>query len=670
MAYPKSIPTSWVVRSVTSAGTSLEDLKPFEFGVFDEDTHTALSAANIQKRRKVYMALGSPNQRQFTQGTKVERLTNATNADVNYRTEPFPVRNVDLVRYQLPKRGEKPNVYYLGYNGIDICESLKFECGKTYTFHVLAKGRPVRNIFGHEMREVIEVTTACCDDCTQTGCETGEGCELYVDQLVENFNNSLWVSRFFTAEKVINCSPALPSLTTTTFNRFTLTVADEGNELALSKVQDAYPTLKVTLRSRTGIYSTYEVIKTGSAPSAFSQGDVVIPNCTDCPSGYTAVASGYAAIVELDNANPASPLASIQAIWSTVTSATLIKFTNGTAQYYVISTSQLSAAAAGVDAALVMNLGTKEAYCTKTTPTSTTWVADGTVYKVQRDLCLTIKVDDCDANADGAGTGESTERLTTFLSAFDDYVAASLTLDADSTDCLLRYSISQYNTEYLEDGCDTYDVAKFTPFPNFEGAQWKVCPCEGWTVDGVTGCPVPPTPTDRCCQCGIKFTGRPTTQILDAFPGYDINSYLEKEPIELHITVYRDDEATRICNFESPTWLQAQRATFRQLRGDDVVKRVIEDRFYNKEPWVNQIDKENQLFLKREGIKLGIDVEAYYYALDVYFNIENNVNNTASSNDPRECVTLFVHEDDITTMASLKQLVSSSFPEAKLEGFN
>ena len=642
----------------------LEALKPFQFGVFDEDSHEALSAANIQKRRKVYLAVGSPNQKQFNQGTKVERLSNQGNNDLTFRTDPFPTRNVDIVRFQVPKRGEKPNVYYLGYNGIDTCETLKFDCGKTYTFHVLAKGRPVRHIFGNEFREVIEVTTDCCDSCNDTACSSGVGCEGYIDQLIDNFNNSLWVGRFFTAEKVISCEPALPSLTTTSFNVYTLTVNDAGDELALSKVQDAYPTLDVKVKSRKGIETTYEVTKTGAAPATFTQGKVVIPNCDECPSGFTLTASGYSAIVEIDNANPEDALGAVQAIWADATSVSLVKFSNGTATYHIVSDSEVTNPGAGVDAALVMTLGVTSSYCTKDSEVSTSWVLRGTKYKAQRDLCITVKPEDCGVDAGAATTAD----LLAMLTAHDSYVSGSLELDADSTDCLLRFTASQYNNAFLEDGCDTYDVAKFDNLPTFKGANWGVCPCEGWTVNG-DGCPIPPVPTDRCCQCGIKFTGRPTTEILDRFPGYDINEYLEKEPIELHITVLRDDPDTRICSFETPTWLHAQRATFRQLRGDDVVKRVITDRFYNKELWVNQIDKENQLFLKREGIKLGVDLEAYYYAVDVYFNNEINTNNNAAHNQLREVVTLFVHEEDILTLESIKQMLADSFVEAKFENF-
>ncbi len=671
MAFPRSIPSNWVVRSVASPGTKLEKLLPFQFGIFDEDTHEALSAASAQKRRRLYLAVGSPNQKQFNQGTKVERLSNATNADVTFRTEPFSRVALDTIRFQIPKKGEKPNVYYLGYNGIDSCESLKFNCGKTYQFNVLAKGRPVRNVFFHEMRENIEVTTDCCEDCPPTNCDTGVGCEKYIDQLVDNFNNSLWVGRFFHAEKVLNCvNNASPVGTPVLFYTYELTVVDEGDEIALSKVQNAYPTFDIKVVKRVGTETTYQVTKKGGAPSSFVQGATVIPNCETCPAGYTLTASGYSAIVEIDNANPATPLTAVQAIsgWSSATSATVIKFGAGTSQYHVISTSLLTTPPTGVDANIVMQLGTTESYCTKNSTTTYSWVLTNTTYKVPRNVCLTIKVDDCDTQETGARIQAS---LLASLSNDPSYVADSLALDADSTNCLLRFTAQQLNNDFLEDACENPQfsaTAKFDDLATFEGASWGVCPCEGWTVNS-NGCPVPEATADNCCQCGIKFTGRPTTEILDAFPGYDINAYLEKEPIELHITVYRNDEDTRICDLVTPTWLHAQRATFRQLRGDDVVKNVIRDRMYNKELWVNQIDKENQLLLKREGIKIGVDIEAYYYAVEVYYNNDNFMNYTASNNALRESVTLYVQEEDVVALEQLKTLLTDSFQEAKLENF-
>lgn len=667
--FPNAIPSSWIVRNVATEGTSIESLLPFQFGIFDKDTHVALSAGNASAKRKVYFAVGSPNQRQFNQGSKPERLYNQNNADVNFRTELVPTNKVDTIRYQEPKRIENPNVYYLGYNGTGICDTLKFECGKTYMFDVEVKGRPVRNIFPGEMREVIELTTGCCDSCTQTSCDVGEDCHKYIDQLVTNFNSGLWVSRFFTASKVMTCATEPEALTRTNFVKYCLTVCDNGDELALSNVQNQYPTYKITVKDRKAPYTTYEVIKTAGLPSAFTQTNVVfVDECGDCPSGYTSAAAGYTYIVEIDGNNAANNLTAVQAVWATATSASLVNFKSGTSTYYVVASAALTNPAAGTDARIVTDLGVRPATCTSSTVT-TGWVSCGTCYKVERELCLTVGIDNCD---DGANQRAIIlAEAEAFYEALDNVVADTIEEGPNdlSGNCVMEITLNQYNNAYLEDDCDTSPNPVFDPLPPFKGSVPKVCPCDGWTVNESTGCPIPPEPSTNCCQCGVKFETKPTTELLDNFAGYDFATYLEKEPVELTVTMRRDDDATRICDYTSPTWLHAKRASFRQLRGDDVIKRIITERMYNKETWVNQVDKHNILFLQREGIKLGVNIDDFYYAIDVYFNEDYVQNTTTSHSNRRNCVTLFVNENDSTTVSSLKQLLASAFPEAELENW-
>lgn len=672
MAYPKSTPTSWVVKSVATAGKKSVDLLPGEFGIFDSDTHLTLAPSAVKSKRRVYMGVGSFNALPGTVGGKLDRIANPGNTDITFRSEPVSPKLVDIIRLSVPKRSEKPNEYYLGYNGIDVCESLNFKCGRTYKFHVQLMGRPVRELFGHEMSEIIEVTTGCCDDC-DTSCNNAEPCEKYVDELIKNFNDSLWVGKFFTAEKVIHCSPDLPSLTKTSFTTYCLTVCDNGDELALAAVQAQYPTVKVSVKQRLAPSTTYQFtqLTATAAPAAFTQSNVTLQNCATCPSGYTAAAAGYAYIVQIDNANPAAgsaTLTAVQAVWATVTSATLVEFKNGTATYYVVSSAALVSAASGVDATLLQPLGTVPARCTLTTPVSTAWVSCNVEYKLQRDLCVTVKVDDCDTDFDGADAGETLARLTAMLATVPDYVPASVVVDADSTDCLLRYTVSQYSNNLMKDGCDTIPAARFDPFPTFEGQEFTVCPCEGWTVDVETGCPVPPVPTDRCCQCGVKFVGKPLRN-NPAFCGYDINEYLEKEPIRMVVSAYNYDNETNVCTFDSPTWFQTQKATYRQLRGDDVIKSIIMEKHYNQEIYANPIDKFNILLMRQEGIRFGVNLDEYYYAVDVYHNSPNVVNNTASYNNPREQVTLYVSEKDLATVDALKANLVTSFPEAATENF-
>lgn len=665
MAFPKSLPSGFVVKSLATTGQHSSDLNPFQFGIFDYDTATALAPDVAGRKRRLFFAVGSPNNLPKTVGGKFDRLTNQGNVNVSDKSQPVKPSMVDIVYTSKPQKAEVPNVYYLGYNGLHECNTLKFECGKNYRFNVHARGRAVRELMGREFTEVIEVSTGCCGDC-DTSCDNAEGCEKYIDQLVSQFNESLWLSKFYTAEKVIHCSPALASLTKTNFTTYCLSICDNGDELALADVQNAYPALKVSVKSRVGSTTTYEFTQLAAtaAPANFVQNKTVLQNCASCPSGFTAVAGGFAYIVEIDNANPSGVLAAVQAVWATVTSATLVKFQNGTATYYVISSAALAAPAAGVDAAVVQSLGTVAATCNLTSPTSTAWVSCGTSYKVQRDLCVTVKVDDCDADRDGADAGETLARLTAWAAGVKDFVSGSITL-SDSSNCLLSYKLSQYNNDYLTDSCDTEGSPKFDPFPIFEGQSFAVCPCAGWTVDG-DGCPQPPVPTDRCCQCGVKFTTNPVRP-AEKWGGYDINEYLEKEPIELFVTVYKDDKDTNICSYDTATWFQAQRATFRQLRGDDVIKRIILQRKYENEIWRNPVDKESMLIMKSEGIKFGVDLDAFYYAIDIYHNSPMNTNNTASDNEFREQFTLFINEADYNLFEQVKRQLAVAFPNASFE---
>lgn len=680
---PDSIPTSWVVRSVASESTSIENLNPFEFGIFDKDNHTALSAGSVQSKRKVYLAVGSPNQRQFTQGSKPERLSNQNNADINFRTELVPTSKVDVIRFQEPKRIEEPNVYYLGYNGTGTCETLKFECGQTYMFHVEVKGRPVRNIFQNELREVIELTTDCCDSCTQTGCDVGEDCHKYIDKLVDSFNNGLWVSRFFTASKVVTCAEELPALTRTNFVKYCLTVCDNGDELALSKVQNAYPTYDIKVKERKAPYTTYEVIKTAGLPSAFTQTNVVfVDECGNCPSGYTSAPAGDAYLVEVqasvwENAYNTSNELTLEDLLGLNAddivvdgSATLVNTGADKITFYVVvgNGTEVNVNDDLGFGLTATSLGTVPQRCTSSTVT-TGWVSCGTCYKVQRDLCLTVGIDNCD---DGENQRDIIlAEAADFYESLDNVVANSVEEGPNdlSGNCVMEITLTQYNNSYLEDDCDTSPQPVFDPLPQFKGSVPKVCPCVGWTVDEDTGCPIPPVADDNCCQCGIKFETKPTTELLDNFLGYDFATYLEKEPVELVVTAYRDDAQSRICNWNTPSWLHAKRATFRQLKGSDVIKRIITDRFYNQEPWVNQVNKENILFLQREGIKLGVNIDDFYYAIDVYFNEEFVKNNSMSHSNRRNVITLFVNENDSATVTSLRQLVSSAFPDAELENW-
>jgi hypothetical protein len=649
---------SWVVKSTAGAGKKTVDLLPFELALVDKNTNQSLTFAPVVGK-ETYLACGSPNLPQITDGQRVNRLFNPLNTNVSFKSEDLG--NVSHLRFVKADKADLTQVYYLGHNGIDACESLNFKCGETYQFNIHVKGQEVNNILGrYEVNEVVSVQTPCCDE--SCGCVNGAlDCSLVIDDLLARFDSDLfWVRRFFDVEKIMSCEPAVTPPTQTNYTKYCLTLCDNGDEIALSKVQNQYPTVKVTVKERSVPYTTYEFsqLAATAAPAAFSQQDTKVKDCTNCPSGFTAVPAGYAYLVEIDNTNAdttaGAQLTAVQAVWATATYASKVNFAYGTSTYYVVASAALTNPSG--DARIVKDMGLTTAYCNQTTAITTAWVSCGTYYKVTRDLCLTKANDDCQSNP------EELAAIQAFYAGRTDIVSGSLVLDADSTDCLIRFNVSQYNNALLEDGCDTfgYDGAKFDSLPSYQGFRWEVCPCEGWTVNG-NGCPVPPAADDKCCQCGLKFTTKHWSEIY-AGCAWDINMYQVKDPIELNVSILKPDGTPMVCGTTNPTFRKTKSATYQTLKGIDVIREIIESRFDRQEKFANQTSLDNMLFLEKEGLKYGI-------VLNDYYNLVSITNtNTRWDNNPAlaraETIDLYLHENDVVLYNNLKASLVGAFPNA------
>jgi hypothetical protein len=657
--YSNRVELNWVVGSQATAGKKTVDLLPFEFGVVDADTYQTVTGDLLG--RSVLFAVGSPNQPQGTDGQRVNRLYNPHNTNVSFKSET--VGKVSNLRFVTPDKQDLTQVYYLGYNGLDACESLNFECGQTYDFHIHVKGQTVQNTFGkYEMTEIVSVTAPCCDE--SCGCVDGKiDCHLVIDELVNRFKtDSFWVSRYFNVEKVMSCSPAVTIPTKVNYTKYCLTVCDNGDELSLAAVQNQYPTVVVSVKERKAPYTTYEFIQLAAtaAPANFSQQDTILKDCTNCPSGYTAVTGGFAYIVEIDNTNAdaslGAQLTAVQAVWATATYAEKKNFGYGTSTYYVVSSAALAAVTG--DARIVRSLGVTAPKCQQTTPIATAWVSCGTFYKVSRDLILTKENDNCQTNP------EELAELTAALAGRTDLVSGTLLVDAASTACIIRFNVSQYNNDYLVDGCDTYgfDGAKFDSLPTWKGFRWEVEPCVGWTVNG-NGCPVPPAPDTACCQCGIKFTTKTFEEaIFEKL--WDVQQFQVLDPIDLTVSAYKPDGSLLVCGTDIPTWRKTKAAKYQTLRGLDVIKQILITRNDRQERFLNQTDKEGLLYLEREGIKYGIKLTDYYFAVSITNEFTRHENYPGAQS--KETVTLYIHENNQPLFESLRGTLTALFPSAKV----
>lgn len=649
MAFPRSLKTNWIVKSYDTTGKSSADLNPFEFAILDVDTYTSLSSLEVQGK-DILFAVGSPNTGQANTGLKFDRLRNELNSELSFKSQPY--LNINAIKSQVFTKDDKTNVYYLGYNGLDDCKSLVFECGKTYEFDIYVKGRAVRNIFGQEMREVIQVTTPCCTPCTDGDCAETIECNVVIDELVRNFNDkNRFISRFYTAEKVVTCATT-PTPDTQTFTKYCLTVCDNGDEIALANVQNQVSSSysKVTVKERNAPYTTYEVTEVTSGagtPTAFVQDATVLQNCSECPSGFTLVGGGFAYLIEVDQASSAeSSLATLQALngFSTLTSRSQKGWSVGVGTYYVTSSALLTTTTA--DAKILKYYGATQDTCTQNTAITSVWFECGECYAVERTMFVTFGANDCDPSAN-------------ILAAWTDYLEENPTLTEDTgialseDGCFWRGSVVQ-PSNCIEDGCDTVGVPVWETLPTFLGFVWEEEPCV--TEDLPTG-----------CSCGIKFTGRSFSDLSELLqlPIYDLMEYVEKDPIVLTVGRLVPDGQTQICDEDYPSFVQTQYASFRTLQGRDVMKEILTTRFDRAEPYWNLVDKDSLLLQQREGLKYGVDVNGYYFAITISGNVQQDLNWSTTLNRTRQDIVLFIHEDDVVTYEAVKALVTGAFPNAK-----
>jgi len=660
----KSKKYAWVVNSIAPAGKHMSDLLPFEFGIVNYDTGLTINPGEVGNCGYQFV-IGSPNGKQRTDGNKVNRFYNAANHDMAFHTEKYKrAKEVDDIRVIPLKKEKSLNEYYLGFNGIDTCNSLTFECGKNYQFAINLTGNEVINLMGRHFTEVISIDTACCSPCGTGNCPTTLDGNTYADMLVQEFNNSLWASRFFTAHKIVKCTPDLPVPNKTFCNDFCITLCNNGTELDLSALQNQYPTLKVSQKSRKDAMTTYVVTKIGdvTVPAPYSTTSTVLEDCGTCPVGMTAQPKGFAYIIEVDNTQadvtPAAQLAAAQAAFPTVTFASKSSFSKGTSTYYVISSAPL--ATPTNDSKIVATLGETKAKCVGG-PVTTTWSACGQKYRVTRDLCLTVKNDNCTPVAD-----ELVE-LAAAMASVADVVPGSVVLDPNSNDCITRYKVSQYSN-CLEDGCDTYgtDGAKFADLPAFKNQGWDVCPCEGWTVNA-NGCPVPPAPVDRCCSVGVKFV---MNRFADDEVGciLDLNQFRTPNDLGLTVSMLTPDPTT--CVNPVPTWYQSSFADMSASHGIDVLKEVIAYRMASEgERFLSLMNKMGHDFMAAEGTKYGVDLKAQYNTVIISANRENRANYNSAHHDLRSDITLYVHEGNPALFEQIQGMLASGFGDACFSRF-
>lgn len=646
MAFPFTQRNAWVVKKFNPSVKDSSKLLPFELGILDYDRCEMLG--QFSQSPNIQFAIGSPNQKlNIVSHPKVPALSD-TNRDVSFKTDKIYGKQLLPARIAKPSKTSKPQVIYLGFDGLNDCKSFDFKCGKSYLVKVRINPSPATALtFPYGIEDNLDVTIKACPECGDD-CIAPNLCSTILDELVTKINNA-WTAPYVKAEKVIECCPALVAPTKTLYTAYCLTLCDEGDALALARVQNQYPTVKVTRTKRVKTNSTYEFWQLASlaAPASFTQTAVIIPDCPDCPVGYTEIQAGKLLDVTIDNAGvdvtPSQQLAEVQSKIPTAIEAVKLTFDGSVSRYTVKVPTTWTMPVAPVSETLIIDTGSvTQTRCELTTPVVTPWGTCGSKYAITRKLCIQLELPDC------AGTAaDLLAELQASYTEMEGIVANSIVLK-DSNNCQASFEIEQYS-HLMEDGCDTFDIAKFDSIRGFKGRVWDVCPCEGWTVNG-NGCPIPPVVVDPECRCGIKFTGAVVDLSTNSCV-WDPMDAVNFDHVRFEVSVFEQTGPTNPAGtlpVNTPVTYGAPPKRV-YLTGQEVAKDVLLSRMLhgNEKYFAPRNDLKMNL---AEATQYGVDLTEFYYAVHVPWNKFGFISNQHMGMQEGQELVLYFAESDYGVM--------------------
>jgi hypothetical protein len=456
------------VGVVPTQGTTL-DLAIGQVGVYDTKTRKAATSLS----NSVIIAQGQP----------LDRPTFAGFNNFSLRTPVIKAKNITGFTKKQAQRS-KPIIYRFGFDGIDGALSVPIT-QESVSYQITSSGSVVAKLLGgasnadtpeyYEM--VITAPLPPVTSCDTFSCSATHDENVVADAIIAAHNQRRFIggahlSEFIEAVKIVESA----SVSAQSFDKFTLTLVDGGGYQALAAVQAQYPGYGV-VQVVSGLTSVYEVtVPSGQTPAAFDNSVTpVIPNCTNCPSGYTLLTSQDVYVVKkqlasTDNISNATAQAAYANAVKSAHSANAgvwggtfagvafvtIYVNHGTAVSTLATETEVSA------------LGTNVPICNLDTPTTIDWTAAGSCEKGIANFTLTIHNDDCNGSF-----------LTELQNEYGDVTLV------ESANCVSKYLLPVLSDNYDCDDC-VLEKFKYTTPKAFKGIGW-VLETPDTTVTGHVG---------------------------------------------------------------------------------------------------------------------------------------------------------------------------------------
>lgn len=615
---------------LTDTTKSTADLVPLQLGIFNSKNYKALANQTSSKVvPEIIIAMGSPN----------EEKISWTNAAMSFKSVPIRADKLIAWRKSTPKKALNHKVA-IGWDGTSDCKTLTAVCDEAYTLFLQIEGSPATRFFGAKpLTETFVVQTGCCDDCV-SGCTAD--IEAVTDNLVGQINKHPRISPFVKAEKLVSYTAA-PTATTVAYESYTLTIADEGGIQELAAIQATYPNAVITRTERNGILSTYTLVQIGSAsaPADYSnQSNVVISNCSDCPSGYALVEKTYKYKVQKQDAGTSANLATIASGYSDA-GAYRLSYVNGESTYVVTNTTG-TAPSAVTAGDIVTYVGYNAPYCNLETATTVAWEESDAYYKTVRELCLVLGDDVCD---DVSGTSQLAA-ITSFYASNSSVVSGSVA-QSDNGTCANTYTIEQVSDNLMKEGCTT-DIAVFSNLDPFKNSYWAVC-CDEVSTAGTVD------------KIGIVLTGA----YVDTKFGTCSFKYDDFVELDLPRIIVRQGDFVELENKCSTRWAvtELQAPVYPTGVGTNVKKEYIDIMSTKGQRWSDDPRWREIYGYNYDFIKAGKFYKHFYLefeSLDKFFTSTGY-----GGNDFKQTVVFaFEEETDTTNFEKLlESWISSSRPD-------
>lgn len=565
--YPNANRFSMMIKSVnTEAGLTTDKIQPYQVALVDTKTWKTVSDASTSN--SLLVVVGSPNK--GGNSNPISGFGDMNNFKESYKSREFFSVLKDSF-YTLSPEKPVPFIGYYAWDGVNDCKSPKFECGKNYGIQVRVSGAIIQELYGtYEIFEDYYADAPCCDPCSDS-CTLNVGCKSVFEQWIKQLNDIRdghnQIPYFGKFSLVSDCNVSTPVITTTTW---CLEVCDTGDQEALQDVQNQYVGVKVERVDRKKSISRYSFCADGTtAPTPLIlTSSVELADCDGtCPENYTLVPASVVYNIERplagteDLTTDALKQTFADAVGSTY-SALTSKFLSFSSSSAIIQITVPVTTTVTVQLADKLTfVQTKPTLCTPNANSSISWTACGTGYKTKRELCITVKLDDCvDATTSAANILADIQSV---MYTDSSVIPNSVEL-VKQGNCMAVYSVEQLSDNCMQDGCDTIDTPIFKKILDYKSYQWAECPCLEVQSD------------DNNCKCGIKVEGYiPNCQPDGCY--VNLNKYKNYELPKFEIRPI-DPEFGKCSGNHITEFTVAQDPTFETLDGKRVLAEILKFR--------------------------------------------------------------------------------------------